>query len=348
MKGELYGDQIVVLRDLDPTDGGGDGEPLLDVNEQLIAVGFDPANLHPTEVDTLFPIFFELVEGEEDDYEIPSVLQPYVQEVELERANVARAPSSVMEKALDAAVEKLLTADVVDTDAAGRLIYSTDDGASFLTIDAPLENLALYQALMTAGADNTWTSVTEAWPEFFQELENWDPSALLGAAWSKEGEITLDAMLYENTTLGVNVVTGGDALVIDYFSFNENGTEAYDYVRSERYADTWIRWIEVEDGAPVYKEATVMEAVFGNEEWGVEDDDGVLEANEDVYLALAPNPDEDPLDPYDDFLFVYESAANDGVNDFAQAADDSRAVIEFMHEFMAVEIAPPEVPEAIA
>ena len=44
----------------------------------------------------------------------------------------------------------------------------------------------------------------------------------------------------------------------------------------------------------------------------------------------------------DDFDLV--DATMMGVNDFAQAADDSRAVIDFMHTYTAVEIDESEVP----
>jgi hypothetical protein len=344
MKGDLYGDQIVVLRDLDPADGDGDGEPLLDANEQLVAVGYDPDGLiRPFDADGYFPVYFELVAGEEEDYEIPAQYLPYVQEVELERANVARAPDQVMQQALEAAIGKLTTADVVTADPAGRLMYSFDDGETFLTIDAPLENLAVYQALMTAGSENTWTSATASWDSvmvdgapvdlsFLMDLDGWAPSALIGAAWSKEGEITLDALIYENTALGLNEVSAsGEALTIEYYSFTVDGVETFDYDRADLYADTWLRWIEVEDGAPVFKYGTVFDAVFDGEQWA--------EA-EDLYMAIDDMNDDDPFN--DDFILV--SAENAGVNDFAQAADDSRAVIEFMHTFMAEEIGVEDVP----
>lgn len=347
-KGVLYGDQITLYRDLDLTDGGGNGEPILDdfnVTSQLIAVGYDPlGDIRPDDSDGLFPIYFDMVA--EDDYEIPPELLPYVQAVELERANVARAPERVMEKALDAAVTSLLSADLIQTDAAGRLMYSLDDGATFLTIDAPLENLALYQALMTAGNSGTWIGVQEDWDQirvgegftdlsFLSGVEGFDPSALIAAAWSKEGVITLDALIYENTTLGVNEATieNGEATV-DYFDFTDGTTETYDYVRSDRYDDTWLRWIEIDPGTgqPVFVYGTVYDAVFDSVEWG---------ADEDTYLAIETNGTADLGD--DDFVYV--SAENAGVNDFAQAADDSRAVIEFIHANQAVEIAFDLVPD---
>lgn len=338
-KGELFGDQLVLYRDLDPSDGGGNGEPLLDDNGQLIPVGYDPTMTLGGD-DGLFPIYFEV--DAEGDYEIPTDLLPFVQEVELERANVARAPAKVQEKALATALDKVLNADVIDTDPAGRIMYSNDGGATFSTIDAPLENLALYQYLMTNsdGSPGAWPDVTQNWDPVFQTLlgdpadghtdPDWDPSALLGAAWSKEGKITLDAMIYENTTLGVNRVTGsGETLNITYFDFSDPDGELYDYDRAATYNDTWLRWIEIEDGAPVFKYGTVYDAVFGETPW------------EDMYLTLDDNGT--PGDTSDD-EFVYAGATASGVNDFAAAADDSRAVIEFIHNTQAVEVDESEVP----
>lgn len=334
-KGELFGDQLTLYRDLDPSDGGGNGEPVLDDNGQLIPIGYDPTLVLGGD-DGLFPIYFEA--DAEGDYEIPADLLPFVQEVELERANVARAPSKVQEKALAAALDKVMNADVIQTDPAGRIMYSNDGGATFATIDAPLENLALYQYLMTNpdGSAGAWPDVTDDWDPVFQALlgddttdPDWDPSALMGAAWSKEGEITLDALLYENTTLGVNKVTGsGETLNITYFDFSDPSGELYDYDRAATYEDTWIRWIEIEDGEPVFKYGTVYDAVFDGVQW------------EDQYLLLNDQGNTDPTD--DEFDYV--SATGSGLNDFTAAADDSRAVIEYMHNYQAVEVDISEVP----
>lgn len=355
MKGDLYGDQIVLLRDLDPAPEGedGNGEPVLDtvnIVPQLVVVGYDSlGEVRPDDTDHLFPIYFE--PDAEGDYEIPADMIDYVQEVELERANVARAPEKVMDKALDAAVEKLLTADVVETDAAGRLMYSTDDGETFLTIDSPLENLALYQALLTAGDVASWEDVQLDWTSiavgdaevdlsFLSALEGFDVAALLAAAWSKEGEITLDALLYVNTTLGINTVdTSSGEPVVGYFDFTDGTTETYDYVRSELYSDTWLRWVEEVidpdsgEPEPVYVFGTIYDAVFDGVEWG---------AAEDVYLAVDTMGTPEVTD--DDFSYV--DASTSGVNDFAQAADDARAVIEFIHANMAIEVDVGVVPDA--
>ena len=99
--GDLYADLYVVLRDLDPSDGGGDGEPVLDANGQQIPVGLDTAT------GETFPLHYgEIAEG---DFEIPAAQLPYLQEVALGRANVARAPDSVRQHALEEALNTIAT-----------------------------------------------------------------------------------------------------------------------------------------------------------------------------------------------------------------------------------------------
>jgi hypothetical protein len=299
--GDLYGDQYVFLRDLDPSDGGGSGEPVLDGNGNPILVGTNGE-----------PIYY--VANADGDYEIPAEDLIFAQTVELERANVARAPDKVLEKSLGEALAKIEAAAVVTTDAAGRVVC---DGAA---IDSPLENLALYQHLLTNGGTTDWSGVVAGagtnWPDALAALlgTGWDPSALLGAAFSKESPISMDAVLYENTTLGVNATsTVNGELVVDYFGFTAGGTESYDYDRAGRYADVWIQWYEDTDADPTDLElvqATVLDAVFGGQDWA------------DQYIELSP----------DGLSFVPVDASGSGLNDWAQAADDSRAVINFMHE----------------
>lgn len=313
-KGDLFGDQYVLLRDVDPSDGGGNGEPVLDENGNPILIGTHD-----------LPIYF--VANIDGDYEIPADQLAFTQTVELERANVARAPEKVMDKSLSEALGKITSAATVTVDAAGRLVC---DGT---TIDSPLENLALYKYLMTAGGQSSWPAVTEHWPESLQALlgqdrtsPDWDPASLLGAAFSKDSSVTLDAVLYENTVLGVNEATTlNGQLQVDYFEFSKGNQESYSYDRQARYGDVWLQWYEDTDDDPGNLELvqmSLLEAVFDNTDWA------------DIYWTRSE----------DGTAFQSSEAEQSGVNDFAQAADDARAVIYFMHESGAVQIAPPPTP----
>ena len=309
-KGDLYGDQYILLRDLDPAGGGGNGEPVLDANGQPILIGTNGE-----------PIYF--VQTVDGDYEIPPELVAYTQTVELERANVARAPSKVMEKSLTEALNKVNGAVSISTDAAGRLVC---DGA---TIDSPLENLALYQYLMKAGGHLSWPEAVDHWPEVLRDLVGdslnpaWSPSSLLGAAFSKETPITLDAVVYENTVLGVNQVGTNGA--VNYYDFSTGGLETFNYDRLAHFDGVWLQWYADTDGDPTDLELVqkpLLEAVFENQAWV------------DSYLQVGADPS----------TFTPFSAVHSGLNDFAQAVDDARAVINFMHETGAIRIEAPTSP----
>ena len=164
----------VVLRDLDPTDGGGHGKPVLDANSQTIPVGLD------TTTGEAVPIF--CVEGTEGNLEIPPDHLPCVQEAVLKRANMVRAPPSVLEHALEEVLARPSAATSITTDPPGRLVA---DGA---TINSPLENTAPDQLIMTAGGVNNWAEVAPNaaanLPGQIVDLLNsgWDPTGLLGGS----------------------------------------------------------------------------------------------------------------------------------------------------------------------
>lgn len=299
-----------------PVMEGGNGEPVLDANGNPILVGTNG-----------LPIYY--VANIDGDYEIPADQLAFAQIVELERANVARAPDKVMEKSLSDALAKIDAAATVTLDVAGRIVC---DGA---TIDSPLENLALYKYLMTAGGHSSWPAVTQHWPEVLQGLlgqdmrsPQWDPSSLLGAGFSKETPISFDAVLYENTVLGVNkAITVNGGLQVDYFDFSNGNQETYSYDREVRFHDVWLQWYADTDGDPSNLEMvrmSLLEAVFNNTAWT------------DTYMTRN----------VDGTAFQSSAAESSGVNDFAQAADDARAVINFMHESGAVQIAAPQMQAA--
>jgi hypothetical protein len=285
MKGDLYGDLYVILRDLDPTDddGGGNGEPVLDAYDNEILIGANGDLIFKTE-----------------DGDIPEDELDNVQEVEFSRLSVARSPDSVMEHALEEVLAKFEpdpdgTPVTVELDGAGRLVI---DGA---TIDSPLENLALYQELMTTPADQ--------WSEVVPLPDDFDVAALFGAASDKTTEITIDTVIYMNTILGVNEVNKGTGDV-EYFDFttfygeDEDGEGIpYDYSRFETYKD-----VDVTYYVPSAINPTLLEPV-----------------TESIYLAVFGGVDWE------------DKNAAAAVDDFVQAADDARAVIDFLHSEIVVE-----------
>ena len=327
--GDLYGDLWVLARDLDPSDGGGNGEPTLDENGQIVPIGYDP------ESDEIFPI--HLVSGGEDDYEVPPSQEAFLQEVELERANIIRAPDKVVENALEEALRKIEAGTEITVEASGRIVV---DG---LVIDSPRENLALYDLIMKAGGATNWTEVQANaegnLPQPLVDLlaSGWNPTGLLAGVFSKFNPISLDAVITAHTLMDVNAVTGsGDTLNIDYFGFTDGVTETFDYDRVATYGDVWVQWYQDMDGDPSDLEVvqrTLLDAIWGTDRNG----DGVNDVGTgvgwtDEYMKLSA----------DGLSFEMVGGSASGINDWAQSVDDARAVIYVLHEFVgASEIASP-------
>ncbi|WP_254274726.1 hypothetical protein [Halomonas sp. 3H] len=193
-KGGDYGDIVIILR-------ADDGTPILDDND----------NIQPClTVDC--SEYTQLVEAEDGKYELPEGAIA----VEFGRLNVARSPSSVTDRALT----ELLTAfdgQTIDslewTDESGRLI--TPSGA---TIDSPIENLALYVALLEASredpVDGVYTLSMTTNPRGHDPSETFsmDVSADLvmpllassfAAASDKFGDLTIDKVMGITGFLGL-------------------------------------------------------------------------------------------------------------------------------------------------
>lgn len=260
-KGDLFGDMVVLLRDAN-------GVPILvDGLVQPIAYVYDASgNLVPMKDASGNLVAIPYVNGE-----LATTINGvavYTAEVDLGRLSVGRAPSKVLDHSLTEALSKL-TAGTVTLDSTGRLAV---DG---VTIDSPLENLALYDKYMTTGS----------LPGVTLPL-GFNPASLLAAASDKYGSISVDTVVYMNSILGINNLSTNT-----YYPFTTN----YD-----RYT-TW-------------KNATAQVLVL--------QPDGVTYKVETVNLYDAVFNDTNWVDP----------TATGGADDFATAADDYRAVIEFVHD----------------
>ena len=263
-KGDIYGDLWVILRD---TNGVpilyqyGHVQPL-DAEGNLIPLNEDGEPLDPTKV----------------------------VEVEFSRLSVVRSPSKVTDKAYDEVIDKLNSATSITVDSAGRLVVTIDGETS--TIDSPLENLALYETLLSKGylpgltaSDEVLGSLTYLKDATFTSGDYTTAASLLGAASDKEGSISQDMVAYLNIITGVTgTITGPDGKTyVDYTT--------YSYDRTATYPGTVEIMVPNDDGTYSIKEVSLMEAVFSNE-------------------------------PY----------SSTGITAFSQAADDARAVIEFLHD----------------
>lgn len=221
-----------------------------------------------------------------------------VQEVEFGRLNIARSPTKVLDHSLIEVLSKLddgILGDTVTLDPAGRLV--TADGN---TIDSPLENLALYVALLTAtavdgnitltataskdGADTTYTFVV---PE---DVRLDLAASAIAAASDKTGELTIDEIV------GISSFVGVDDELASLVS-------SYDYSRTDTYDNTMV-WIlsPVEDaeGNVTYvpTEVDLLDVV----DWNTVD-----------AASIKDNSDY-------------------GIDVFTQSADDAVQALEFVHD----------------
>jgi len=118
------------------------------------------------------------------------------QEVDFGRINEARAPDTVLASQLEDVIVKVATADEVGLDPAGRLVTCTDDGDidSVSAIDSPLQSLAIYKELMLKGTlgvelpDDAMMTAARA----------------LGTASDKSGEVNIDLVAYLNQIMGLS------------------------------------------------------------------------------------------------------------------------------------------------
>jgi len=264
-KGDLFGDMVVVLRDANGVpiltstglvqviayvyDASGNLVPLKDASGNLVVIPYNAeGDLLPTVT----------VDG--TTYDVSGA------EVDLGRLSVGRAPNKVLDHSLTEALSKL-TAGTVTLDSTGRLAV---DG---VTIDSPLENLALYDKYMTTGSLPGVTLPV-----------GFNPASLLAAASDKYGSISVDTVVYMNSILGINSGT-------TYYDFS---TTNYDRYTTWKDATATVLVLQP-NGSYVPTVVNLYDAVFSSTNW---------------------------TDP----------TATGGADDFATAADDYRAVIEFVHD----------------
>jgi hypothetical protein len=263
-QGDVYGDMWVILRDAN-------GVPILN------AAGF----VQPLDKDgNLIPL----------DAEGAPIDESLTVAVELGRTNVARSPSKVLDQRLDEVVSAINSATAASLDSSGRLVLTIDGVAQ--TIDSPLENLAVYKALISTG---TIPGITD--PSKLGDLSYLADGAktaddlkaaagFLAGATDKEAPLSLDEVVYLNQVLGVTgTITGPDGKTyVDYSTFT--------YDRQSTYGDMTAQ-VLVQTSPGVYETKTV-----------------------NVY----------------DTVFGGVDASGDSATAFATAAEDARAVLLYLHD----------------
>jgi hypothetical protein len=268
-KGGDYGDIWVILRD-------DLGNPILDAN----------GNIQPC-LDAACTQVIQLTA----DGELPTEYVDDVIAVEFGRLNISRAPSKVLEHSLTEALAKLddgVFGDTVTLDPSGRLMI---DGVA---IDSPLENLALYKALLTAPVVDgmvvlSITTQVEGEGDVTYTFSVPEDARLdlaasaIAAASDKTGDLNVEEVVNISKFLDVDDELA--ALVGDYT-----------YDRTDTYGDVKV-WVLVETSPGVFEPRLVS-------------------VTDSVTFNDLPAVDGD---------------AN-GIDRFAQAADDSVTVLEYVHD----------------
>jgi len=275
-KGDTYGDMYVILRDdngvpilidgyVRPVDANGDILPL-DEEGNLI----------------------------DEDAAI---------EVEIGRLNVSRSPSKVLDRRLTEVYVLLEQADAITIGPAGRLVITTTGVEK--TIDAPLENLALYRELMNNGILNVNlkpdVEIDENLKNNLFEDATRSPydmliaASLLAGGADKTVAMTVDEIIYINTIIGIEgSITANGIKYVDFEGFSYNRANTY----GSRTADVLK---ETYPGSGIFEKQTV-----------------------NIYDEVFDNN-------YDE---------SDTIAAFTKAADDARRVINYLHEYEVPAVTP--------
>lgn len=288
-------------------------QPLAAPGVSLPAIGTNPAcTPGPTEscIIPVDPAVCTIVPGYET----------YTQEVDFGRTSVVRSPVTVLQQQLDDVIVNLSTADCVTLDPAGRLVASrvSGDVVTSAEVDSPLQNLAIYYQLMLNGYLGAATA-----PLALPSSPLDTAARGVGAASDKSGKVGVDMVVYLNQILGLTSETVPTYLpkrcitvkeevkgvvqmvrkcFLDYSAYNYNRGSNFTALPHPAYIPAgggiagWFEHLAVLDaGVPTFN------IVNG------------------AILAAVPELSSAPT----------WTGAN--IGGFARAADDARAVIDFMH-----------------
>jgi hypothetical protein len=307
------GDLIILYRDAD-------GVPILtnetDLCQQPIAF---PSEACPQVCDELEPC---LVPVNPDTCGVMVGYESCTREVDFGRVNEARSPETVFETQLEDVIVNLATADCITLDPAGRLVTSrVDDGmVTTSAIDSPLQNLAIYRQLILTG-------FLGSDPGISLPSDTLDTAArAFGVASDKTSEVNVDMLAYINQIMGLS--DPGTTTILDPKICIDVREEVMGVV--QQVQKCFLNYAAYGYDRALNFSALPAPAYIPE----LEPVDGWFE-----YLDLWAEADEHDPDlfyinqgPMMDAVFGIEPGFMDGnIGGFAQAADDTRAVIEFMH-----------------
>ncbi|GGF82004.1 hypothetical protein CDZ97_00465 [Mameliella alba] len=214
-------------------------------------------------------------------------------EVELGRLNVGRAPDKVLDTRAAEVIEVLSSATAITTDAAGRLVLTLDGVEK--TIDSPLENLAIYVSLLTTGSIPGLTPDDLVGTEFDFLVDGTFTTADIEAAAAFLAAATDKTGAFTSDEIAyIDAFLGINTTTSGDVTYSVIDYSDFSYDRSDTYDGlTASVLVEQDDGSFVVETVDIYDTVFGGTDAS---DSGSLDA-------------------------------------FTLAADDARAVIEFIHEY---------------
>jgi hypothetical protein len=252
------------------------------------------------------------------------------QEVDFGRINEARSSDEVFNSQLQDGVVNLATSDcVVTLDPAGRMVTGkllTDTPSdpplaeeyTTSAIDSPLQNLAIYRQLIQTG------DIGVPLP---QDASILDTAARgLGAASDKSGEVNVDLVAYLNQIMGLSD-PGGTPTIL--------GNPTCIQVREEVQGTVQlVQKCFLDYSAYGYSRTTNFQALPAPAY--IPEGNGTAGWFE--YLALVADSDPPLFEILEGSIstvvFADETGFPDGnIGGFAQASDDTRAVIDYMHNW---------------
>jgi len=296
-----YGDLIILYRDEI-------GVPILDVNSCQQPIGF-PENVGCSLVCEEEPCLIPIVDS--DTCAIASIDASCTSEADFGRVNLSRSSDRVLASQLQDVLVNLAIADCTTLDPAGRMVYSRIIGDELATgtIDSPLQNLAVYKYLMRDG------DIGVPLPQGAGVLET--AARGLGVAMDKAGQVNVDLLVYLNEIMGLTEGTtilgapiciqvleevAGNMELVEKCFLNYGGL-TYDrftnfgalpspaYIPEDAATDGWFEFLMDMGGG-------IFQIVEG-----------------DIYATVFNSP----------------GFTDGNIGGFVQAADDTRAVINFMH-----------------
>ena len=307
-----YGDLIILYRDAY-------GVPILtdDLCQQPIAFASDSC---PLDCEGLDPC---LIPVAEETCAIEAGYEGCAREIDFGRVNEARSPETVFETQLEDVVVNLATADCISLDPAGRLVTSrVEDGiVSTSAIDSPLQNLAIYRQLVLTGYLGSDPGI--ALPDGALITA----ARAFGVASDKTGEVNVDMLAYINQIMGLS--DPGTTTIFDPKTCINVREEVMGVVQMvqkcflnyEQFAYSRVANFDALPAPAYIPELEPMEGWFEYLDLWEEATGG----DPDLFYVHQG--------PIMEAVFGIEPGDTDGnIGGFAQAADDTRAVIEFMHQ----------------